>query len=131
MQARGIMLLGPPGSGKSALAKALGNETNRPTLVLDVGALMGSLVGATEANVRRALKIVDAMAPAVLFLDEVEKALAGVSGSGATDSGVGARLFGSLLGWLNDHTSDVFTVCTSNDISKLPPEFGRSKRFDS
>jgi hypothetical protein len=131
VRARGVLLLGPPGSGKSALAKALGNETGRPTLVLDVGALMGSLVGATEANVRQALRIVDAMAPAVLFLDEVEKALSGVASSGQTDSGVSARLFASLLGWLNDHTSDVFAVCTANDISRLPPEFGRAERFDA
>ena len=128
--ARGVLLLGPPGSGKSALAKALGRETGRPTLVLDVGALMGSLVGSTEANVRQALRIVDAMAPAILFIDEVEKALSGVQSSGQTDSGVSARLFASLLGWLNDHVTDVFTVCTANDISKLPPEFARAERFD-
>jgi hypothetical protein len=131
VRARGVLLLGPPGSGKSAMAKALGHEVGRPTLVLDVGSLMGSLVGATESNVRRALAIVDAMAPAVLFLDEVEKALAGVQSSGQTDSGVGARLFGSLLGWLNDHTSDVFVVCTANDITRLPPEFVRAERFDA
>src|SRR5262249_7611217 len=92
VSARGVLLLGPPGSGKSAMAKALGNETGRPTLVLDVGALMGSLVRATEANVRQALRVVDAMAPAVLFLDEVEKALAGVQSSGQTDSGGSAPL---------------------------------------
>src|SRR5918997_4679096 len=128
--ARGVLLLGPPGSGKSALAKALGHETGRPTLVLDVGALMGSLVGATEANVRQALRIVDAMAPAVLFLDEVEKALSGVQSSGQTDSGVSARLFGTMLGWLDDHESDVFVVATSNDVTKLPPEFSRAERWD-
>ena len=94
---RGILLLGVPGTGKSAFAKALGNETHRPTLVLDVGALMGSLVGQTEANVRQALRIADAMAPCVVFIDEVEKALSGAASSGRTDSGVSARLFGSLL----------------------------------
>jgi hypothetical protein len=127
---KGILLLGVPGTGKSAFAKALGNETGRPTLTLDVGALMGSLVGQTEANVRRALAIADAMSPSVLFLDEVEKALAGAQG-GHGDSGVAARLFGTLLTWLNDHTSDVFVVCTSNDVSKLPPEFSRAERFDA
>ena len=75
--ARGILLLGPAGSGKTAFAKALGNQTGRPTLLLDVGALMGSLVGSTEANVRQALRIADAMAPCVLMLDEAEKALSG------------------------------------------------------
>jgi len=127
---RGVLLLSPPGCGKSQFCKALGNETGRPTLVLDIGALMGSLVGQSEQNIRKALKIVDAMAPCVAFLDEVEKALSGVATSGQTDSGVSARLFGTFLSWLNDHTSDVFTVCTCNDISKLPPEFSRAERFD-
>jgi SpoVK/Ycf46/Vps4 family AAA+-type ATPase len=127
---RGVLLLGPPGSGKSAMAKALGNETGRPTLVLDVGALMGSLVGATEANVRHALRTIDAMAPCVVMVDEVEKALSGVQSSGQTDSGVSARLFASLLAWMNDRTSDAFVVCTANDVAKLPPEFSRAERMD-
>jgi hypothetical protein len=129
VQPRGILLLSPPGCGKSAFCKALGNELQRPTLLLDLGALYGSLVGATEANIRQALRIADAMAPCVLFVDELEKALAGVGGSG--DSGVATRLFGALLTWLSDHTSDVFFVGTSNDISKLPPEFARAERFDA
>jgi hypothetical protein len=127
----GVLLLSPPGCGKSQFCKALGNETGRPTLVLDVGSLLGSLVGQSEANIRQALRIVDAMAPAVCFLDEVEKAFSGVSSSGQTDSGVSARLFGSFLSWLNDHESDVFVVATANDITKLPPEFSRAERFDS
>lgn len=127
---RGVMLLSPPGCGKSQFAKAIGNETGRPTLVLDVGSLMGSLVGQTEERTRRALQIADAMAPCVLMCDEIEKALSGVAGSGQTDSGVSARMFGSLLTWLNDHTSDVFVIATCNDISKLPPEFSRAERFD-
>lgn len=128
---RGLMLLGVPGVGKSAFAKALGNETGRPTLLLDLGSMMGSLVGQTEGNIRQALKVADAMAPCVLFLDEVEKGLAGSQAGGATDSGVAARLFGTLLTWLNDHETDVFPVCTSNDISALPPEFTRAERFDA
>jgi ATPase family associated with various cellular activities (AAA) len=130
VRARGVLLLGPPGSGKSAFSKALGCETGRPTLILDVGTLLGSLVGQSEANVRQALRLVDAMSPCVVMVDEVEKALAGSSGS-AGDSGVSARLFGTLLSWLNDRTSDSFVVCTANDISKLPPEFSRSERFDA
>ena len=125
---RGILLLGVPGTGKSAFAKALGNETGRPTLVLDVGSLMAGLVGATEQNTRTALRIMDAMAPCICFVDEIEKALSGVSSTG--DSGVSARLFGSLLSWLSDHESDVFFIATSNDVSRLPPEFARSERFD-
>ena len=127
---RGVLLLSPPGCGKSQFAKALGNETGRPTVVLDVGALLGSLVGQSESNVRVALKLADAMAPCVLFADEIEKALAGATSSGQTDSGVTARVFGSLLTWLNDHESDVFFVGTCNDASKLPPEFARAERFD-
>jgi SpoVK/Ycf46/Vps4 family AAA+-type ATPase len=126
---RGIMLLGVAGTGKSQVAKSLGNQTGRPTLLLDVAALYGSLVGATEQNVRQALKIIDAMAPCVAFVDEVEKALAGVGGNG--DSGVASRLFGTLLSWMSDRESDVFLVCTSNDISRLPPEFTRAERCDA
>lgn len=130
LRPRGVLLLSPPGCGKSAFAKSLGNETGRPTLTLDIGSLMGSLVGQSEANMRHALRIVDAMAPCVLFADELEKGLAGVTGQQG-DSGVSARLFGSLLTWLNDHTSDVFFVGTCNDISRLPPEFARAERFDA
>ena len=127
---RGVLLLSPPGCGKSQFSKALGNETGRPTLILDVGSLMGSLVGQSEERTRQALRIVDAMAPCVLFIDELDKALSGVAGSGQTDSGVSARIFGTLLTWMNDHTSDVMVTATCNDISKLPPEFSRAERFD-
>ncbi len=129
VQPRGVLLLGVPGTGKSAFARSLGNETGRPTLLLDVGSLYGSLVGATEQNVRQALRAIDAMAPCVAFMDEIEKALAGVGGTG--DSGVATRLFGTLLTYLSDHESDVFVVATSNDISKLPPEFSRAERWDA
>lgn len=125
---RGVLLLSPPGCGKSQFCKALGKEVGRPVLILDVGSLMGSLVGQSEERTRQALHIVDAMAPCVLMIDEVEKAFAGVNGNG--DSGVSSRMFGTFLGWLNDHSSDVFVVCTANDVSRLPPEFGRSERFD-
>jgi hypothetical protein len=129
-RARGILLLSPPGCGKSQFAKSLGNEVGRPTLCMDIGTLMGSLVGSTEANIRQALKIADAMAPSTLYIDEIDKGLSGVASSGQTDSGVSARLFGYFLSWLNDHESDVFVVATCNDISRLPPEFSRSERFD-
>ena len=128
---RGVLLLSPPGCGKSQFCKCLGRETGRPVLILDVGTLMGSLVGQTEERTRQALQIVDAMAPCVLMIDEVEKAFSGVGSSGQTDSGVSSRMFGSFLSWLNDHDSDVFVVCTANDVAKLPPEFGRAERFDA
>ncbi len=125
---RGVLLLSPPGCGKSQFCKSLGQEVGRPVLMLDVGSLMGSLVGQSEERTRQALRIIGAMAPCVAMIDEVEKAFAGVNGNG--DSGVTSRMFGTFLSWLNDHTSDVFVVCTANDVSKLPPEFGRSERFD-
>lgn len=125
---RGVLLLSPPGCGKSQFCKSLGNEVGRPVLILDVGSLMGSLVGQSEERTRQALSIIDAMAPCVAMIDEVEKAFSGLNGQG--DSGVSSRMFGTFLSWLNDHESDVFVVCTANDVSKLPPEFGRSERFD-
>ena len=128
---RGVLLLSPPGCGKSAFAKSLGNEVGRPTLSLDIGSLYGSLVGETERRVRQALQIIEAMAPCVAFLDEIDKGLSGVASSGQTDSGVSARLFGSFLSWLNDRTSDVYMIATCNDISKLPPELTRAERWDS
>ena len=125
---RGVLLLGVSGTGKSAFCKALGNEVGRPTLMLDIGSLMGSLVGMTEERTRQALRIADAMAPCIVFVDEVEKGLAGVQASGQTDSGVSARMFATLLSYLNDHESDVYFVCSANDVSKLPAEFTRAER---
>lgn len=127
-RARGVMLLSPPGCGKSQFAKSLGKEVGRPVITLDVGGLMGSLVGQSEERTRKALQIIDAMAPCVLMVDEIEKAFAGVGAN--NDSGVSSRMFGSFIQWLNDHETDVFVVCTSNDISQLPPELARSERFD-
>jgi len=127
-RARGVLLLSPPGCGKSQFCKALGKEVGRPVINLDVGSLMGSLVGQSEERTRQALRVIDAMAPCVAMIDEVEKAFAGMNGSG--DSGVASRMFGTFLSWLNDHQSDVFVVCTANDVSRLPPEFSRSERFD-
>ncbi|MCA9564427.1 MAG: AAA family ATPase, partial [Myxococcales bacterium] len=126
---RGVLLLGVPGTGKTVFAKALGNECHRPVLSLDIGALMGSLVGQTEQRLREALAIADAMAPAILFIDEIEKGLSGFGSSG--DSGVAGRMLGTLLSWLSDHETDVFVIATCNDIRRLPPEFSRAERFDA
>ncbi|MFH5806837.1 AAA family ATPase, partial [Alienimonas sp. DA493] len=130
VEARGVLLLGPGGVGKSSFARALGREVDRPTLTLDVGGLMGSLVGQTEGRTREALATAAAMAPVILFVDEIERALAGTSG-GAHDSGVSSRLLGTLLSWLADRPAGVFVVCTANDASMLPPELTRSGRFDA
>lgn len=127
---RGLLLLGVPGTGKSMLAKALGTEVGRPTLSLDFGRLMGSLLGQSEANLREALAIADSLAPAILFVDECEKSLSGASSSGQTDGGVTARIFGAFLTWMNDHKSDTFVIMTANSITNLPPEFSRAERFD-
>ncbi len=125
-RALGVMLVGVSGSGKSAFCKRLGHLVRRPTLVLDTGSLMGSLVGQTEAALRKALKQIDAMSPCIVMIDEIEKAIS----TDGNDGGVSARMFGTLLTWLNDRESDSFVVCTANDISKLPPEFTRAERFD-
>ncbi len=130
-RAKGVLLLGVPGVGKSAFCKCLGSEVGRPTLILDMGALYGSLVGQTESNVRQALRTIDAMQPAIVLVDEIEKALSGVGGSGQSDSGVSARMFGTFLSWLSDRESDVYVIASCNDISKLPPEFVRAERWDA
>jgi SpoVK/Ycf46/Vps4 family AAA+-type ATPase len=103
----------------------------RPTLILDIGSLMGSLVGITEERTRQALRIADAMVPCIVFVDEIEKGLSGVQASGQADSGVSARMFGTLLSYLNDHESDDYFVCSANDVSKLPPELSIADRFDA
>ena len=98
-------------------------------LVGAFGALYGSLVGRHQANVRQALRIADAMAPCLLFCDEVDKGLSGVGDQG--DSGVSTRLFGTVLTWLAEHDSDVFFIAAANDISKLPAEFTCAERLDN
>jgi len=128
--ARGLLLLGVPGCGKSHFAKALGGELEVPTLSLDFGRLFGSLVGQSEARIRQALAVADAMAPCVLMIDEIDKGLSGTGSSHQSDGGVGSRIFGAFLTWLNDHTSQVFVVATTNNISQLPAEFLRAERWD-
>lgn len=127
---KGQLLLGVPGSGKSQAVKCLGNETGRRVLMLDMGALRSKYQGETDSNIRKALEIADAMAPCILFVDEVEKAMSGVASSGETDGGASARVFATMLTWLNDHQTDVFFIGTCNDMSKLPAEFSRADRFD-
>lgn len=127
---RGILILGVPGGGKTAFCSCLGNETGRPVLQMDFSRLMGGIVGETESKTAAALEMVDAMQPAILFVDEIEKGLAGTSG-GSGDSGTSKRQGGQFLKWLSDHTSDVYVVATANDISQLPSEFLRAERWDT
>jgi hypothetical protein len=125
-QPKGVLLAGPPGTGKSHSAKNIANILNLPLLQLDIASLLGSLVGESEGNVRRALKTAEAIAPCVLWVDEIEKAL---SGTGDT-SGVSQRILGNILTFMSESTSGVFVVATCNDPSALPSELKRKGRFD-
>ena len=123
---KGIALIGIPGSGKSLSAKMVASLWHLPLIRLDVGALFGGLVGESEANTRKALHLVEAVAPCVLWIDELEKALS----VGDGDGGTGRRVLGSLLTWMQDKKRPVFIVATANDIERLPPELLRRGRFD-
>jgi len=126
---KGILIVGMPGCGKSLTAKITAGLFEVPLLRLDVGKLMGKYVGESEDNLRRAIKTAEAVSPCVLWIDELEKAFAGVGGTGG-GSDITTRLFGNFLTWLQEKESSVYVVATSNDISKLPPEFLRKGRFD-
>jgi len=125
---KGMLLLGVPGCGKSLCAKAVAREWGLPLLRLDPGNLYDKYIGDSEKNFKRAMQTAERMAPIVLWIDELEKAFASVSGD--SDGGVSNRIFGSFLGWLQERKGDVFVVATSNDVAKLPPEFIRKGRFD-
>ena len=126
---RGLLLLGVQGCGKSLSAKAVANELGMPLLRLDPSSLYNKYFGESEKNLRRAIHLAEAMAPVVLWIDELEKAFASV-GDGGNDGGVSHRLFGTFLTWLSDKKETVFVVATANDVSRLPPELVRKGRFD-
>ena len=123
---KGIALLGIPGTGKSLTAKMIGGLWRLPLLRLDVGALYGGLVGESEERTRRALRLAETIAPCIVWLDEMEKALV----HGTTDSGASTRVFGTILTWMQEKTAPCFVVATANDISRMPPELLRKGRFD-
>ena len=127
---KGLLMVGVPGCGKSLACKTLAKLWNLPLIRLDVGSLMGSLVGQSEANLRQALAVAESAAPAILWLDELEKGLSGVQSSGMSDGGTTARVFGNLLTWMQERTAPVYVVATSNDITAMPPELLRAGRFD-
>lgn len=127
---RGLLLLGVQGGGKSLIAKAVSTMWKLPLLRLDMGRVFSELVGASEENMRSALRLAETVSPAILWLDEIEKGLSGLSSSGRSDAGTSARVFGSFLVWLQEKTAPVFVIATSNDISQLPPELLRKGRFD-
>jgi MoxR-like ATPase len=127
---KGILLLGVQGCGKSLCAKAVSSLWQLPLLRFDMGRMFGSLVGSSEENVRRAIAIAESVAPAILWVDEIDKAFAGSQSSGGTDGGTAARVFGTFLTWLSEKNAPVFVVATANEISQLPPELLRKGRFD-
>lgn len=126
---KGIMIIGMPGCGKSLTAKATASLFEIPLVRLDIGRLLGKYVGESEGNMRKALKLSEAISPCVLWIDEIEKAFAGIGGT-AGGHEVTVRLFGQFLTWLQEKQNTVFVVATANDISKMPPEFLRKGRFD-
>lgn len=126
---KGALLVGVPGCGKSLTAKAVASAWGMPLLRLDMGALKSKWVGESEQNIRKALRVAETVAPCVLWLDEMEKALAGAT-QGAADGGVSGDALGTVLSWMQDRAGSVFVVATANDVSALPPELLRKGRFD-
>lgn len=130
-QPKGMLILGVPGCGKSLIAKTTARLWGLPLLRLDMGRVYdGSMVGRSEANLRGALKTAESISPAVLFIDEIDKAFAGSAGSADSDGGTSSRIFGSFLTWMQEKTSPVFVIATANRVERLPSEFLRKGRFD-
>lgn len=126
---KGVLIVGVPGCGKSLNAKAVASLFEVPLLRLDMGRLMGKYVGESEGNLRNAIALAEAISPCVLWIDELEKAFAGIGASGG-GAEVTTRLFGNFLTWMQEKESLTFVVATANDITKLPPELLRKGRFD-
>jgi hypothetical protein len=126
---RGILIVGVQGCGKSLAAKVIAKEWGLPLLKLDAGRLFDKYIGESEKNFRKAISLAESMAPAVLWIDEIEKGMA-PTGSAEADAGLSRRLFGSFLTWLQEKKESVFVVATANDLSIVPPELLRKGRFD-
>lgn len=128
---KGLLILGVPGCGKSLIAKTTARLWGLPLLRLDMGRVYdGSMVGKSEANLRSALRTAESLAPAILFIDELDKAFAGAAGSSDSDGGTSSRIFGSFLTWMQEKRSPVFVIATANRVDRLPGEFLRKGRFD-
>ncbi|MCE1246645.1 MAG: AAA family ATPase [Firmicutes bacterium] len=129
-QPKGVLLLGVQGCGKSLCAKVVSSLWNLPLLRFDMGRVFSGIVGSSESNVRKAIMMAESLSPCILWLDEIEKSLSGVKSSGMSDGGTTARVFATLLSWMQEKTKPVFVIATANDISQLPPELLRKGRFD-
>jgi SpoVK/Ycf46/Vps4 family AAA+-type ATPase len=127
---KGILMIGIPGGGKSLTAKAVGAAWRLPLLRLDVGKVFAGIVGSSEENMRRAIQMAEAVAPSILWVDELEKGFSGTGSSNSSDGGTAARVFGSFITWLQEKTSPVFVIATANNVDELPPEMMRKGRFD-
>lgn len=127
---KGVLITGVPGCGKSLTAKAMSAAWQLPLLKLDFGKIFSGLVGSSEENMRRAIKTAEAVAPSILWVDEIEKSLSGMNSSSNGDSGVSSRIFGTFLTWMQEKTAPVFVIATANNISNLPAELLRKGRFD-
>lgn len=127
---KGIVLVGPPGSGKSMICRAVGHRWGVPVFKFDAGSMFSSALGESEARLRRVLQMVEACAPAVLWIDEIDKAFASSSGGISTDSGASQRMFGYMLTWMSERKAPVFIVASANGVDHLPPEFLRKGRWD-
>ena len=127
---RGVLLLGVQGCGKSLSAKAIGSLWRLPLLRLDVGRIFGGIVGQSEENMRKAIRVAELVSPAILWVDELEKGFSGTQSSGQSDGGTTSRVFGTFLSWMQDKKAATFVVATSNDVTSLPPELLRKGRFD-
>ncbi len=117
-------------TGKSLTCDALADYWEMPLLRLDMGAVFSAHIGESEGNMRKVIKTAEAVAPCILWIDEVEKGLGGIQSSNRTDGGVTNRVFGSFLTWMQEKTAPVFTICTANNVLEMPPEFMRAGRFD-
>lgn len=126
---KGVLLVGVPGCGKSLSAKCVAAAWRMPLLKLDMGRIFSGIVGSSEANMRLALQLCEAVSPAILWIDEIEKGLSGV-GNGTSDGGTSTRVFGNLLTWMQEKKAPVFVFATANQVNSLPPEFLRKGRFD-
>ncbi len=129
-QPKGVLLIGVQGCGKSLSAKAVSGLWHLPLLRLDVGSVFAGVVGSSEQNMRRAMRLSESISPCILWLDELEKGFSGIQSSSFSDAGTTARVFGSFITWLQEKTEPVFVIATANDITALPPELMRKGRFD-